>query len=77
VALLDAYRTEVARTAGAQHSFRDMDADVDRALFAKMPKDVRALNRKARGEARAKQRFEWANDNPEHPNVVGKPLKKP
>lgn len=55
----------------------DDAARVDQALFKKAPKSVRALNRKARGEARAQQRFEWALANPTNPRVANKPLKKP
>jgi len=55
----------------------DSAKQVDDALFRRMPADVRALNRKARGESRRAERYAWATAHPNNPRVAGKKLNKP
>jgi hypothetical protein len=73
----DGRRKKLRRGLARSTLFVDDSAKIDKALFGKMPKDVQALNRAARAEARARARYDWALNNPSNPRVAGKPLKKP
>jgi len=43
----------------------DASKRIDDSLFAKMPKDIKALQKRARKETRLKQRAQWAAANPD------------